>query len=67
MNKRLLIIILTFVTAAAFAKMDELNLSSDNGSYNDSKKIFYAQGNAHITIDENEIYCWADYERPEQH
>ena len=57
MNKRLLIIILTFVTAAAFAKMDELNLSSDNGSYNDSKKIFYAQGNAHITIDENEIYC----------
>lgn len=40
-----------------FAKMDELNLKSDNGSYDESKKIFFASGNAHITIDENEIFC----------
>lgn len=41
----------------SYSKIEELNLKSDYGFYNQQKKIFYAKGNAHITIDNNEIYC----------
>ncbi|HOF00497.1 MAG TPA: LptA/OstA family protein [Spirochaetota bacterium] len=57
-SKFLKIIVILFISAASLnAKIDELNLKSDHGSYNEAKKIFFAQGNAHIIIDNNEIFC----------
>jgi lipopolysaccharide export system protein LptA len=42
-----------------FPKIEELNLNSDYGYYKkiNNQKVFIAQGNAHIIIDNNEIYC----------
>lgn len=47
------------ITNIAVAKIEELNLKSDYGYYKEvnKQKIFYAIGNAHITIDNNEVFC----------
>lgn len=41
------------------AKIEELNLNSDHGFYKEvnKQKVFVAQGNAHIIIDDNEVFC----------
>lgn len=50
-----LIIVNTFF----YGKIEELKLSSDHGYYKkvNNQKIFIAEGNAHIIIDDNEVYC----------
>jgi|GEM_PF-1230128 len=61
MNKKILflIIFLLISTVIITSKIEELNLSSDNGYYKkvNNKKIFIAIGNAHINIDNNDVYC----------
>ncbi|HPO50319.1 MAG TPA: LptA/OstA family protein [Spirochaetota bacterium] len=44
---------------SVFAKIEELNLKSENGFYKEinNQKIFIAQGNAHVIIDNNEIFA----------
>ena len=41
------------------SKIEELNLNSDYGYYKkiNNQKVFIAQGNAHINIDNNEVFC----------
>lgn len=60
-NKKIFIIIISifFTTFLSFSKIEELNLRSDNGFYKkiNNQKVFIAQGNAHIIIDDNEVYC----------
>jgi len=61
-KKRNRIIIFFIVLSSStflFSKIEELNLRSENGYYKkiNNQKVFIAQGNAHITIDENDIYC----------
>ena len=53
------IFILFLINFSFFAKIEELRISSDNGYYKKVKnqKVFIAEGNAHIFIDDNEIYC----------
>ena len=59
-NKNILIVfILVLINISFFGKIEELRISSDNGYYKKVKnqKVFIAEGNAHIFIDDNEIYC----------
>lgn len=57
--KLLLIVLLLQTTISLFSKIEELNINSDNGYYKEinKQKVFIAQGNAHIDIDDNEVYC----------
>ncbi|HOJ62907.1 MAG TPA: LptA/OstA family protein [Spirochaetota bacterium] len=56
-NRFIFLLMFLFLGYKFYGKIDELNLTSNYGSYNQQKKVFYAKGNAHITIDNNEIYC----------
>ncbi len=58
MKKRLLLLLI-FVNFVSYAKIEELNLKSENGSYKElnNQKIFLASGNAHVIIDNNEIFA----------
>ncbi|OHD10464.1 MAG: hypothetical protein A2086_11805 [Spirochaetes bacterium GWD1_27_9] len=58
-KNRILVLIFLIIPLFCFAKIEELNLQSEHGSYKEinNQKIFFAQGNAHIIIDNNEIYC----------
>ena len=51
--------ILFIVNTFFYGKIEELKLSSDHGYYKkvNNQKIFIAEGNAHIIIDDNEVYC----------
>jgi len=55
----IIIFIFIFIPFILTAKMEELNLQCEHGSYKEvnNQKIFVAQGNAHIIIDKNDIYC----------
>ncbi len=55
----ILFFLLIIINISIFGKLDELRLSSDHGYYKkvNNQKVFIAEGNAHILIDENEIYC----------
>ena len=55
----LIIFFLVLINIYFFGKIEELRISSDNGYYKKVKnqKVFIAEGNAHIFIDDNEIYC----------
>ena len=57
--KVLLVNIFTLVPLLLFSKMEELNIRSDNGNYKEinNQTVFIAQGNAYISIDNNEVYC----------
>jgi len=59
MIKKIIILILSLISFNLYAKIEELNLNSDYGYYKEinNQKVFLAVGNAHITIDNNEIYC----------
>lgn len=57
---KIVIILFLFLTPFyTHAKIEELNLNSDTGCYKkiNNQKVFVAQGNAHIIIDDNEVYC----------
>ena len=58
-NSLLLFLLFIFINIQLFSKIEELNLKSENGSYKElnNQKIFIAQGNAHIIIDNNEIFA----------
>jgi lipopolysaccharide export system protein LptA len=59
-RSRLFFIFFIFLAVSPLsAKMEELNLNADNGYYKEIKnqKVFMAQGNAWIVIDDNEIFC----------
>ena len=58
-KSKIVIFILFLINFSFFAKIEELRISSDNGYYKKVKnqKVFIAEGNAHIFIDDNEIYC----------
>ncbi len=59
MKNLLIIISLLFFISPVYSKIEELNLTSDNGYYKEvnSQKVFVAEGNAHILIDQNEVFC----------
>lgn len=60
LNKSISIIFfLVLINIYFFGKIEELRISSDNGYYKkvNNQKVFIAEGNAHIFIDDNEIYC----------
>ena len=59
MKKSSIVFILLVINFCVFAKIEELNLKSENGSYKElnNQKIFFAQGNAHVIIDNNEIFA----------
>ncbi len=58
-TKIYLLFLILFISFNVFSKIEELNLNSDNGYYKklNNQKIFMAQGNAHILIDQNDVYC----------
>jgi lipopolysaccharide export system protein LptA len=58
-NKYCFISIFILVNMVLSAKTEQLNLQSDHGFYKEvnNQKIFMAQGNAHILIDKNDIFC----------
>src|SRR4030042_787737 len=62
MKKYIFLIIfflLIIVNNSFYGKIEELKLNSDHGYYKkvNNQKIFIAEGNAHIIIDDNEVYC----------
>lgn len=62
MKKYIFLIIfsqLFIINVFIYGKIEELKLNSDHGYYKkvNNQKIFIAEGNAHIIIDDNEIYC----------
>lgn len=59
MKKNSIILLFLFISLNLFPKIEELNLKSENGSYKETnnQKIFIAQGNAHVIIDNNEIFA----------
>lgn len=58
-NKLFFAIFIICANFSIFAKIEELNLKSENGFYKEinNQKIFIAQGNAHVIIDNNEIFA----------
>jgi lipopolysaccharide export system protein LptA len=59
MKKIFLILFLFNYIFSIYSKIEELNLRSDNGFYKEinNQKVFIAEGNAHILIDQNEVFC----------
>ena len=61
MIKRSLIFFIFSITISMYLypKIEELNLKSDDGYYKkiNNQNVFIAHGNAHIVIDDNEVYC----------
>lgn len=59
MKNIIIIFLILLISFSIYGKIDELNLQAEHGSYKEinNQKLFLAQGNAHITIDDNEIYC----------
>lgn len=59
MKKIFLILFLLNFIYSIYSKIEELNLRSDNGFYKEinNQKVFIAEGNAHILIDQNEVFC----------
>jgi lipopolysaccharide export system protein LptA len=57
--KLFFLLLFFFISANLFSKIEELNLKAENGYYKkiNNQKVFIAQGNAHVTIDENDVYC----------
>jgi lipopolysaccharide export system protein LptA len=55
----IVIIVIIFISSSLYAKIEELNLNSDYGYYKkiNNQKVFIAQGNARINIDNNEVFC----------
>lgn len=56
-KSKIILIFFVFFIYNSYSKIEELTLTSNYGFYNQQKKIFYAKGNAHISIDNNEVYC----------